>query len=565
MHLFGFLGMSNYVPCAYLAPWQEEHSPPVTYVQTASALALQERAPIEEISILCTVESRDKHARGLRQEFEAYDLEVTRVVEVPSELGRQGVLELFDRLADILPGDSKRLAFDMTHGFRAQPAVAMLFLNYLQAVDPEVEIAHLLYGAFERGQRQAPLVDLIDLWALRDWGYGFLSFHRTGDTSKLHTMTQRAQDDYCRSGHVPSGGSYPELGSFAGRLKELHHHASLNRVPGLFGEDGLLQAMHNEVARDWNPISEEVGRFVAPLREQLREQLEVFLVDEWHSLEGLGAQLRWIDWLRQHGSYQEALTIAREWSITLLARGISGRESPEARANAEKLHGELASPKKPDEYSPILVRLLKLFGEEFGKDANRITSMRNKINHAFMPLGGDDRTGKVNPAHLLENIQDSFGAALAAIRELSPAGTALFTSVGLSPGVLYTAVREHEPDVVAVLTSEAAREGLEGALERLTEEGFEPEVHLAIVEDPFTGFEEAHQTGQELLTHARANNVLNIAGGTTAMQHALSRLRPGLGEFGRTVRQGAVIDRRDPATQRDEPFVQGEWVWLEDE
>ena len=375
MHLFGFLGMSNYVPCAYLAPWQEEHSPPVTYVQTASALALQERAPIEEISILCTVESRDKHARGLRQEFEAYDLEVTRVVEVPSELGRQGVLELFDRLADILPGDSKRLAFDMTHGFRAQPAVAMLFLNYLQAVDPEVEIAHLLYGAFERGQRQAPLVDLIDLWALRDWGYGFLSFHRTGDTSELHTMTQRAQDDYCRSGHVPRvAGHIPELGSFAGRLKELHHHASLNRVPGLFGEDGLLQAMHNEVARDWNPISEEVGRFVAPLREQLREQLEVFLVDEWHSLEGLGAQLRWIDWLRQHGSYQEALTIAREWSITLLARGISGRESPEARANAENLHGELVSAKKPDDYSPLLVRLLKLFGEEFGKDANRITS-----------------------------------------------------------------------------------------------------------------------------------------------------------------------------------------------
>jgi len=57
--------------------------------------------------------------------------------------------------------------------------------------------------------------------------------------------------------------------------------------------------------------------------------------------------------------------------------------------------------------------------------------------------------------------------------------------------------------------------------------------------------------------------VLNITGGTTAMQYIVQQIAALAAELGRPVRRAALVDRRLPQEQRDEPFVPGELIWLD--
>lgn len=575
MHLFAFLGTGNYIPCAYRADWQEDFGDPVVFVQTASVEALNdllgEGEEVARVTIFCTSESRAKHSEALAAEFSERGLPAPALVDVPSNFARDGMLALFDRLVDTLAEDDAVLAFDMTHGFRIQPGVALLVLDYLQAVHPGIEVRHLLYGAWTPGAAQAPLVDLIELWELRDWAYGFRNFHRFGDASQLHKLTSAAQGAYFRNNRGSRGGARPQLGYLAGALRAFDNYASLNAIPNLFGEEagkGAFAYLKEHIEKEWNPLSAEVGRFVAPLRAQLGEQLDALVADQWDSPEGLAAQLTWIAWLRDHQRYQEALTVAREWSVTFLHMILARGGLEVTRADGEDVFGQYVG-LKPEQRDGVVQQLDAHLGMEFSAVCSQLGRMRNRINHAFMPSGRDNDkpADKINPVKVLDTALEVFTAALEKL-DFSPSpsapGKALFAAVGLSPGALYTAVLCQEPDVVAILTTERAREGVDQALAALAEQGLAPEVHMDIIEEPFTGFREAQQAATRLAAHARTLNVINVAGGTAAMQYGIGSLARTLAGIGRSVRQGATIDRRSSQAQREEPFVLGEWAWVDE-
>jgi hypothetical protein len=57
--------------------------------------------------------------------------------------------------------------------------------------------------------------------------------------------------------------------------------------------------------------------------------------------------------------------------------------------------------------------------------------------------------------------------------------------------------------------------------------------------------------------------IVNLTGGTTALQHAVTRVGEESAELGRPTRRCALVDRRSREEQVANPWVAGEVVWLD--
>jgi hypothetical protein len=142
----------------------------------------------------------------------------------------------------------------------------------------------------------------------------------------------------------------------------------------------------------------------------------------------------------------------------------------------------------------------------------------------------------------------------------APAMTVLFTPLGLAYGALYSAILLVRPQRVVIVTSKQAIGNLHSTLDaaRFYHALFEVETH--ILEDPLSGFGEARALARFLAVSADGNNVINLAGGTTVLQDCVRSVADILRTQEKTVREVAVVDRRDTSDQKRAPLVVGELV-----
>ncbi len=129
----------------------------------------------------------------------------------------------------------------------------------------------------------------------------------------------------------------------------------------------------------------------------------------------------------------------------------------------------------------------------------------------------------------------------------------LFSPLGLSYGSLFSAILLTKPDEVVVVTSEQGVRNLAGVLEAAARYHRLSSVHHFLLSDPFTGFAEGRALARQLAKRASKENIVNLVGGTTAMQDCMTTLAQLI-----PCRQVAVIDRRPVEEQRANPFVVGE-------
>ena len=83
--------------------------------------------------------------------------------------------------------------------------------------------------------------------------------------------------------------------------------------------------------------------------------------------------------------------------------------------------------------------------------------------------------------------------------------------------------------------------------------------------EPHGGYAEIAQAvaqAREELLHADAV-VANMTGGTTLMGRVVQQMTEEACKLDRDVRRFALVDRRPPAEQDNNPFVQGEAYWLD--
>lgn len=136
--------------------------------------------------------------------------------------------------------------------------------------------------------------------------------------------------------------------------------------------------------------------------------------------------------------------------------------------------------------------------------------------------------------------------------------TVLFSPLGLAFGTLYSAILLTRPQRVVIVTSVEAIVNLHGALDaaRFFHTAFEFETH--ILEDPQAGFSEGRALARFLSKSGGTTNIVNLTGGTTALQDCVRSVADILRRDGKPVREVAAVDRRDPKEQRRAPLFVGE-------
>jgi hypothetical protein len=134
----------------------------------------------------------------------------------------------------------------------------------------------------------------------------------------------------------------------------------------------------------------------------------------------------------------------------------------------------------------------------------------------------------------------------------------LLSPLGLSPGLLYSALMTIKPQHLMVLTSREAADSLSEIIQRAEYSG---SVDVVYVDDPFNCFQQANQKVEEMLNILNYSPcVINLTGGTTALQFIIVRAGTALENEGVQVHYVALIDRRGIQDQKDNPWVEGELV-----
>ena len=132
----------------------------------------------------------------------------------------------------------------------------------------------------------------------------------------------------------------------------------------------------------------------------------------------------------------------------------------------------------------------------------------------------------------------------------------LFSPLGFSKGSLFTAIVQTRPDHVVVVTSkEGAKlvDEIVAQAQSVLNTDFTFEVHT--VSDPFTSFLEGRELAQALARKKGSENIVNLTGGTTALQDAVQSIALLI-----DAKEIAGIDRRPYSEQQANPYVVGEII-----
>jgi hypothetical protein len=139
--------------------------------------------------------------------------------------------------------------------------------------------------------------------------------------------------------------------------------------------------------------------------------------------------------------------------------------------------------------------------------------------------------------------------------------------LGLSSGLLYSALVKIPkelnltPNKVLVVSS---KDGVKKLDEIKKESNYNGDIKSIVFEDPHAGFSESKRIVEDSRKYLVDADeiVINITGGTTAIQHAVNEIAREAEGLGKKVRQIALVDRRPVEEQRGKPYVAGELIDL---
>lgn len=314
MKLFAFLGTGNYESANYRWNDQTYETP---FVQEAFVHWLKP----EVTCVLLTEGARAKHWNDLSQRLQGHTQTIE--IDIPDGKSEAELWQIFAAISNAVH-EGDEIAFDITHGFRSLPMIALLTIAYLKQVKG-VKVQYVLYGAYEaRDDRGAPVFDLTPFADLLDWLAAAKMFMATGDSSELGQLIQEIQNDAYRN-----RGAYGEnlpraLKNFGMALEEVSDDLLLARVPNL--PDSIRR-----LAQRQSEANTEVGRWTQPLTLLLDKIAAAYASFQDDSPL---TQAKLIRWYFNHNHIVQAVTLAREWVVSDYARQKSlSRDDAEAELN----------------------------------------------------------------------------------------------------------------------------------------------------------------------------------------------------------------------------------------
>ncbi|MCQ2258599.1 MAG: TIGR02221 family CRISPR-associated protein [Bacteroidaceae bacterium] len=316
-----FLGYSKYSPCFYCKDSYKSQC--VSYIQEATIEyinTLSQWTDNDVALILLTkgaemknwvdnghVDFRTKETiagEGLQSRLKGMGLplRIKPIKELPDGNNENEIWEIFSRVyEELLDGDE--VYFDLTHGFRYLPMLALVLGNYAKFLK-RITVRHLSYGNFEgrnTDTNEAQIIDLMPLTNLQDWTFAAASFLENGNVSPLAKLSESTYLPLLKAskGHDESAKA---LRNFTESLKECVEDFQTCR--GLNIERGKnINSLKDSIKQ----VEENVIIPLKPVVKQIDSAIEPF-----DPKENIDNGFHAAQWCLDNGLYQQAATILQE-------------------------------------------------------------------------------------------------------------------------------------------------------------------------------------------------------------------------------------------------------------
>ena len=524
---------------------------------------------------LCTEGARhatwETFANGVRQTLQ---VEAERL-DIPDGKTADEIRQIVETAAEQFP-EGAELTLDVTQGLRHFPFVAYALAVYLTSLRG-IRLRGAYYGMLEAFARDSeeprPIVDIRPLLDLPEWFHAVRVFRETGSTGPLAGLISPLAAEL-RS-QAQAAGNKPELHRLANFAQTIRQgldqfaFAYEAALPVELGKattllNGSLQQPPPQILHRL-PLSSAITTFVRTALDPISFSSPPTWKGEWKTrvnidAQELSRQSRMIDQYFERKQLPLATGLLREWVVSWILHhqgSSSAWWSRDDRLRAERQLGALATAGA----SALKCRLSndQQTWAEFWHD---LSELRNTLHHHGM------RKKSLETAPTTVAGIQTFWRHLKKGEVGFPSlgggrGTLLITAIGNRPGVLYSALLAAPPRRLLVICSQQSEPMIDEAVQRARFTGTTCRI---LVNDPHGGFDELvrvrSEAGEFLLEADYI--VANLTGGTTLMGLMAQQLVEAGSCFSRPYRRFALIDRRPPAEQDADPWVQSDFSWLDE-
>ncbi len=224
--------------------------------------------------------------------------DLLRPVLIPESHDEKALWDIFDALTNSVQ-EGERVVFDITNSFRSLPFLVFIAAAFLRSAR-KVKVEAVVYGAYEARDKEAnisPVFDLTPFISLFDWLTATNQFIYTGSARYLARQLEDRGEEL-----VPLAQNVRGIALGLDLLRPRHVAEVAQALPK------NLTAVHQLLPRPFSVVAGQIenayGRFQVEHPESPREHLR--------------SQLRMINWYYEKERYVHALSMAREWLVSLV-------------------------------------------------------------------------------------------------------------------------------------------------------------------------------------------------------------------------------------------------------
>lgn len=361
------------------------------YKGNVFAEALRQFCDYDSMLVCVTSEAKNKTFPVLNSLGD----ERIQAVAIPNGETTEEMWETFKIITDKV-NDNDSVVFDITHGLRSLPFLVFLFAAYLKAAK-NVTIDAIYYGAWELGNSNngiAPVIDLSEFIGMLDWLTATERFVEIGDGQALANLLKSA---------IPSGvelrdnlGSRPlrnQLNKAAEAIESISLALNVTRPIETMKSATQLEETLKQAALSFDQRAKPFSLLVERVIKEYGQFALEDPTDKAALAENLWLQLQMINWYIQRDRVVQAVTLAREWLISVLVLRFGelmfdpkkGRKPVEDTINNAVEKGRSSprpiTPSRCDEQFAALPE-----ADELVKVWSKMTELRNDIAHVGMNL-----------------------------------------------------------------------------------------------------------------------------------------------------------------------------------
>ncbi len=493
-------------------------------------------------------------------------------LDIPDGRTEDEIRQIVEIAAAAFP-EGVKLTLDLTHGYRNIPFITYALALYLKSLHG-IEIRGAYYGMVEgvTPGEPCPIVDLKPLLELPEWFHAVRVFRETGSTGPLAGLISPLAE-VLRS-EAKAAGDSRDLHQIAGNATKMRdglNQFSFAYESGMPLELGKAATLLAESVRKLPlavtnrlPLSGGLAKLLQSELDPMAFASAPKWSGKWKTKVAidepeLSRQATLIQSYFNRNQLPLAAGLLREWVVSWLLNryGKSARWwSRDERKPVEQRLGALQAALATD-VGPLLSDEQR----EWAQFWKNLSDLRNTIHHHGMR---EDALEAAPPT--VAEIQDFWNRIKDGTTELPSLGggrgTLLITSIGNSPGVLYSALLLAPPDRLLVLCSPQSESMIAEATHNAEYKG---ESVRIVVNDPYKGFGELPRIRNEAERSLFDADcvIANLTGGTTLMGLMIQQLVEASGRFSRPSRRFALIDQRPRAEQEAQPWVKSDSHWLD--